>query len=87
MIALPQMLTKAAKDAGIAVPPDPDNFNEKKFPYFNLFCCAQLGQPQPRMGCHFENAHVIAKLPKSKLKTITFKQLQKRGFQIGYSGY
>lgn len=83
MIAFPEMLVSAAAKAGIPVPPDVRNFDDKDFPLFHLFCSAQLGNPMPSMGCHWENAHVIASVPADKVHTITFAQLEKMGFQIG----
>lgn len=88
MIASPEILLKPAQEAGIKVPSaeaDFDNFSVEQYPHFHLFCCAQLGSPMPTPTAHWENAKVIAGIPMEKVKTITFKELNERGFQIGYS--
>lgn len=84
MLAFAGMLTSAAEKAGIKVPEDADNFDQELFPHFHLFCAAQLGQPMPYMGCHWENAFVIARIPADKIKTVTWKELEADGFQVGY---
>lgn len=86
MIAFHHMLVPAAQEAGIVCPPDPDNFVADEFPHFNFFCCAQLGQPMPSAGCHWENAKVVAGIAtEAELKSLTMEQLIERGFQIGSS--
>lgn len=86
MIAYPHMLVPAAEKAGIVCPPDPENYVADEFPHFHFFCCAQLGQPMPSPGCHWENAEVVRKIAnEAELKSITLEQLIERGFQIGNS--
>ena len=48
MLAFPEMLVSAAKQAGIKTPKDPDNFDRNQFPHFAVFCTAQLCR---RMSC------------------------------------
>lgn len=72
MIAFPGMLVSAAEKAGIKCPPDPEEFEVKDFPHFHAFCVMQLGRPlRNGMSSHWDNAHIIAKIPKSKILTIT----------------
>lgn len=70
MIALSLALVSAAENAGIDIPDNPDDFDKNEYPYFHLFCCAQLGQPMPYMGCHWENAKIIAGLKKEEIKLL-----------------
>lgn len=87
MIAFASMLKKAAEQAGIQTPDDAEKYEEYKelYPHFFLFCQAQLGQPMPHWGVHFENAKVIAAIPEEEIKTIEWPELKKRGFQVGLS--
>lgn len=83
MIAFPGMLVAAAEKAGMKIPPNPDNYFDvaNEFPHFAVFCNAQLGRPMNPMSVHWDNAKVIAKIPLNKIKTITLKELEKRGFR------
>jgi hypothetical protein len=83
MIALPEMLIKPAQDAGITVPPEKDaeTYEPDKYPLFHLFCLAQIGRSLPSPISHWTNAHVIARVPHSKIKKITMKTLEKMGFE------
>jgi hypothetical protein len=81
MMAFPCMLMEAARRAGIAVPPDPDDFDPEAFPHFYFFCLVQLNQPMPYAGVHWENAQIIASLSKAELRTITPAKLEQLGFE------
>lgn len=85
MIALPSMLVDPAKDAGIKVPKNLEDFDSDKYPHWHVFMAVQIGAPQPYPGCHFDNAKVIAALGKNEVLTITMKQLLKKGFIKGHS--
>lgn len=74
MMCYPGMLVSAAEKAGMKVPKDPDNFDAKVYPHFNIFCNVQLNRAI-RWGEHWENAEVVAKIPDGKLKTITLAEL------------
>lgn len=80
MFVFPDMLVSAAKEVGISVPPNPDQFDSNEFPKFKVFCNAQLGRPMPYPGVHFDNAKIIADIPTEKIKSITFAELFKLGF-------
>jgi len=85
MIAYPNMLIEPAKSAGIKCPNNADHFDPEEFVQFAVFCSAQLGQPNPYPGCHWDNAKVIASISEDKLKLITFDELYELGFAVGYS--
>ena len=85
MFVFPSMLVPSARQAGIKTPPDPDDYNADEYNKFHMFCCAQLGNPMPYPGVHFENAKVIARLKEDELENMTMGDLEKAGFQIGYS--
>lgn len=87
MIAFATMLERPAKEAGISVPADPDNFEAEKeaFPHFFVFCAMQLGAPMPHASAHWENAKVIAAIPETELKSLTGDDIITRGFQAGFS--
>lgn len=87
MLAFPEMIVDAANQAGIKVPPNINNYNAKEYVKWHIFCATQLGSPMPSPGCHYENAKVIAELTEEEAKTITFPQLEEKGFQIGYNRY
>lgn len=82
MIALPIMLVEPAKQAGIDVPNDLDNYDVEKYKRFHLLRCAQLGQPMPNPLSHFTNAKIIAQVPEDRIKDITFNDLIEMGFEI-----
>jgi hypothetical protein len=83
MIIFPSELVGPAKEAGISVPPDPDNYKPEDFVRFNIFCKMQLGQTMPNDHAHWDNAKIIARIPKEKLKTININELIDMGFQVG----
>jgi len=60
MLAFPEMIAPAAKEAGIKLPPDLENFDSKAYPHWQVFCRMQLGQPMPHASAHWDNAKVIA---------------------------
>lgn len=83
MLAYPSLLVSAAKRAGIAVPGNPDDYNEEEYPHFHLFCLAQLGHSMTNLNDHWENARVIAAVDESEIRTVTPAQLIERGFDFG----
>ena len=84
MLAFPEMLIAPAEKAGMAVPPDPENFDREEYPHFAVFCAVQLGASMPTPVAHWDNAKVIAAVPEDKIRTITFNQLIANGLSIGY---
>ncbi len=81
MLAFPSMLISAAKEAGMSVPDDPDSFTEEDYPHFHVFCGVQLCRPMLSPGEHWENAKIIASIPKSVLYTMTVRGLRDLGVQ------
>lgn len=84
MLAFPVMLVEAAERAGIKIPDDIDNFDINLYPHWHVFCAAQLGQPMPTPGCHWENAEVIAAIPEDRIRAVTLLELREKGFQSGF---
>lgn len=85
MKALPEMIAPAAREAGIKLPPDLENFDPKEYPHWKVFSAMQLGQPMPYPSVDWDNAKVVAKLTEEEAKTVTPEQLMAAGFQIGFS--
>ncbi len=81
MLVFPGLIENAAREAGIAVPPDVDDFDPDEFPHFHFFCVVQLGRSMNSHNEHWENAKVVAKIPEEKIRTINLFQLQEMGFQ------
>lgn len=81
MIAEPAGLVGPAKEAGIAIPEDLEEFDPEEYPHWDAFCTMQLGRPMPNASCHWENAKVIARIPLDKIKTITIREMLNMGFQ------
>lgn len=79
MIALPVMLANAAAEAGMKVPPDPDNFERDEYPHFNVLCFVQLGSSMPNPHAHFDNAKIIAAIPERAIRLVTLTDLAKLG--------
>lgn len=79
MLAFPMMLIPAAKEAGMPIPEDADNFDSNEFPHFQVFCTIQLGRPMVSMDEHWVNAEVIAAIPLDEIKTVTLNDLIARG--------
>lgn len=81
MLAFPGMLINPAKQAGMKVPEDADNFDPNEFPHFKAFCNIQLGQPMPSPTSHWENAKIVASIPQEKIFTITIGEMLNMGIQ------
>jgi hypothetical protein len=79
MMAFAGMLVEAAEQAGMKVPPDPDEFVPTEFPHFHVFCNVQLARPLVMWGEHWENAKIVAAIPEADLQTITLQQLMAKG--------
>lgn len=91
MIAFPGMLVSACEAAGIAVPPETSSMaavekHSDEFPYFFVFCMTQLCRPI-RWGEHWENAHVIASIPREEITSVTLEQLIEKGFEYHTSSF
>lgn len=83
MIAFRGMLLEPARQAGMKVPEDADNFNYDEYPHFAVYCAIQIGAPMPHWGVHFDNAKTVAGIPEDKVRTITWEELLPQ-VDIGY---
>lgn len=81
MFAFPALLVSAATDAGMPVPPDPNDFEDEKYPHFSVFCAVQLGRPMVP-GEHFDNAKIISGLTNEEIRTVTLEGLIAKGLRI-----
>jgi hypothetical protein len=84
MIAFHGMLVPAAKEAGIKVPIDVENYNAAEYMHWHVYCTAQLGESHPYAGCHWENAKVIANIPDDEIEKVTVMDLIEKGFAISF---
>jgi len=81
MIAFAGMLMKAAEEAGMKVPPNPDEYDQEKFPHFHVFCGVQLGRSMTSWTEHWDNAKVVAEVPEKEIRTITVQGLLDKGLK------
>lgn len=81
MIAFPEMLVGPAKEAGMKVPDDLENYKNEDFKHWTVFCNVQLGKSMSSPTEHWDHAKIIAKIPESKIGTITYKDLRKKGIE------
>ena len=79
MMVFPSMIAEAAKRAGMQLPEDIEEFDANQFPHWRVYCNVQLGCAVT-WGNHWENAKIIAAIPEAELKTLTYWQLEERGF-------
>jgi hypothetical protein len=84
MIASPRLLVAPATEAGIAIPPDTNDYDVPSFPYWHVFCVMQLGTEMPTPNTHFENAKIIASIPDDKIEVVTIEDVLALGFSKGY---
>jgi hypothetical protein len=86
MIAFPEMLEAAAREAGISVPEDVEHYDSKKakeaHPHFFVFCELQLGRAMGSWTEHWDNAKIIARIPIEKLKTMKLQDFLALGLHI-----
>lgn len=80
MLAFDKMLIDAAKNAGIEIPSDLDNYNRDQFPHWYIFCISQLGRPCPFPGCHYDNAKIISSISKDEIQKVSLSDLEEKGF-------
>lgn len=83
-------LVRPAQEAGISVPLDEDGklldvYDAAAFPHWAVYSQAQIGQPMPDPTAHWDNAKVVAKIPAAELGCLTWGDLVKKGFRVGYS--
>lgn len=83
MFAFPSMLVNPAKEAGMKVPEDAENFDPHDFPHFQVYLIMQVGRPIPHTDSHWTNAKIIAAVPDDKIKELTVPELMALGLEIG----
>lgn len=66
MIIFPHMRVPAAEKAGIAIPPDEENYEPAEYPHWHILCLTQLQRPM-LPGEHWENAEAPVQIPADKL--------------------
>jgi hypothetical protein len=86
VLVYPSMLIDAAMDAGMAFPPEVEedlHFDidscKKEYPHFFVYCMIQLCRPIT-WGNHWNNAKIIANVPKDELMTMTEQDFVRLGF-------
>lgn len=79
MMAFPDMLVGAAEKAGMKVPPNPDDFDPKEYPHFQVFCNAQLCRRMSNMGEHWGNAKIIAAISDEDIFKVSLADLLEMG--------
>lgn len=79
MIATLIGLVNPALEAGIDVPEnfeDDAGFDHEHYIRWVIFVNAQMGRPMPSPTSHWENAKIIAKIPRDRLKKISIHELE-----------
>jgi hypothetical protein len=83
MIAFATNLIEAARNADMAIPEDlNDHFpfcDRHLYPHFYLFCVLQLYRPVAYHGEHWDNAKVIAQIPRERLMAMTVQDFAEAG--------
>lgn len=75
MLLIDAMLVSFAKSAGIAVPPDLDDFDRNLFPHWTVYTEMQLGRPIGGES-QLKNAQVIAAVPDDRIRHVTTAKLE-----------
>lgn len=83
IITDPQQLAGIAKEAGIAVPEDINDFELTDHIHFVVFMTTQRGEEMPYPTAALENAKLIGSLTDEEVKTITIEDLIDLGFKFG----
>lgn len=82
MIAFSELLVGPAKEAGIKVPDDVEQYDRDAYPHWHLFCCIQLGARMPSPTAHWDNAKIIAQIPATEVPQVTWEQLVSLGISV-----
>lgn len=82
MLAFPSMLIDPARQAGIKVPENVEEYDRLEFPHFWVFCQTQLGRHMSSPNQHWENAKVIASISDDEIKLVTKEGLEAKGFDF-----
>lgn len=85
MIAVSEILAECAREAGIKVPENLDEYDPNDFPHWHVYHSVQFGQPMPHWSAHRDNAKVVADVPESMIRIIKLSALIERGLAVGHS--
>lgn len=84
VISKPEALAKIAKEAGIKVPEDINDFElTADYIHFVIFMTVQKGEEMPYPSAALENAKMIAAIPDEEITTVSIENLIDRGFKFG----
>lgn len=78
-----EQLASIAKQAGITVPENINDFDLDQHIPFVIFMTAQRGEEMPYESAALENAKMIAGIPEEEITTVTIEGLIDRGFKFG----
>lgn len=88
MSQLVNFMLDVASRAGIAVPhesevtdPDEEGFDRDKYPHLKVFWNAQIGKSIQCFEAREANARIVASIPESEIRKITFAELRNLGFK------
>lgn len=83
MITDPKQLADIAKEAGIKVPEDINDFELHDHLHFVIFMTTQRGEAMPYPTAALENAKLIASLDDETIKIVSIEDLIDLGFKFG----
>lgn len=83
IITDPQKLADLAKEGGISVPADINDFFLGDHIHFVVFMTTHRGEEMPYPTAPVENAKLIASLTDEQVKSITIEDLIDLGFKFG----
>lgn len=83
VITDPQELAKIAKEAGIVVPEDINDFDLEGHVHFVVFMTVQRGEELPYEQAALDNAKLIAAISDEDINTITIEGIIDLGFKFG----
>lgn len=78
-----EKLAEIAKEGGINVPENINDFDLDQHIPFVIFMTVQRGEELPYESAALENAKMIAGIPEEEITTVTIEGLIDRGFKFG----
>lgn len=78
-----EKLAEIAKEGGINVPENINDFDLDAHIPFVIFMTVQRGEEMPYESAALENAKMIAAIPAEEITTVTIEGLIDRGFKFG----
>ena len=83
IITDPQKLADLAKEGGISVPADINDFELNDYLHFVIFMTTQRGEELPYPTAALENAKLIGSLDDETIKIVSIEDLIDLGFKFG----